>query len=55
MFASAAAAAACFGGAATMALCEKNLKDPMTVYAVNAAKNEQRWKLAEKLEQEEAT
>jgi len=54
MFASAAAAAACFGGAATMALCEKNLKDPMTVYAVNAAKNEQRWKLAEKLEQEEA-
>lgn len=41
--ASAAAAATLLGGAASIALCEKNLKDPMTVYAVNAAKNAQRF------------
>jgi len=35
--ASAAAAATLLGGAASVALCEKNLQDPMTVYAVNAA------------------
>lgn len=34
-----AAAAACASGAATIALCEKNLEDPMTVYGQNAAKN----------------
>mmetsp|Transcript_33003 Transcript_33003/g.97383 ORF Transcript_33003/g.97383 Transcript_33003/m.97383 type:complete len:488 (+) Transcript_33003:79-1542(+) len=41
--ASAAAAATLLGGAASVALCEKNLKDPMTVYAVNAAENAQRF------------
>ena len=52
--ATAAATAACLSGVATVAFCEKNLQDPMTVYAVNAAKNEQLWKLAEKLDKEEA-
>lgn len=49
--ASAAAAATLLGGAASVALCEKNLKDPMTVYAVNAAKNAQRF--VEEAEDEE--
>jgi ribose-phosphate pyrophosphokinase len=40
-FAASAAAATLLGGAASVALCEKNMKDPMTVYAVNAAKNAQ--------------
>lgn len=55
--ASAAAAATLLGGAASVALCEKNLKDPMTVYAVNAAAmNTQRFaEEAEEENQQEAT